>query len=140
MTKQEFEQRTGLKVTDDDFNEIHSIYMSCGDELNKDDFCKMYTTKEGRGDLLALLDCQLWVAVHGYELASTKVKNLKESAGKKDARLAEFLIRKSHEFSDGELYDEAVALVGQREVVAITLRLDLPLYDSDLEYVKTHLK
>lgn len=40
MTKQEFEDRTGMTVTEEIFQEIHEDYMS--KPFNKDTYCKMY--------------------------------------------------------------------------------------------------
>jgi seryl-tRNA synthetase len=40
MTKQEFEDRTGMTVTEEIFQEIHDDYMS--KSFDKDTYCKMY--------------------------------------------------------------------------------------------------
>ena len=40
MTQFEFETRTKVNVTADEFETIHNFYMSC--EANKDEFCKMW--------------------------------------------------------------------------------------------------
>lgn len=42
MTKQEFEQRIGAEVTDEQFRGIHESYMLCGDSIDKDIFCRLY--------------------------------------------------------------------------------------------------
>ena len=41
MTQQEFEERTGLKVTGDEFEKVNAIYMAAGD-MDKDRFCADY--------------------------------------------------------------------------------------------------
>lgn len=42
MTKQEFEQRIGAEVTDEQFQGINESYMLCGDSIDKDIFCRLY--------------------------------------------------------------------------------------------------
>lgn len=40
MTQQEFFERTGVEVSNDEFFAIHEVY--CDSELDKDGFCKMW--------------------------------------------------------------------------------------------------
>lgn len=40
MTQQEFFDRTGIKLTPEEFEEVHKLYLRT--TLNKDDFCKDY--------------------------------------------------------------------------------------------------
>ena len=40
MTQQEFFNRTGVEVSNDEFFSIHEVY--CNSELDKDEFCKMW--------------------------------------------------------------------------------------------------
>jgi len=40
MTQQEFFNRTGVEVSNDEFFAIHEVY--CNSELDKDEFCKMW--------------------------------------------------------------------------------------------------
>ena len=39
MLQKEFEERTGLRVTAEEYNQIDAMYMAAGD-INKDDFCQ----------------------------------------------------------------------------------------------------
>ena len=41
MLKEEFIERTGMEVTDDDFNAIHEMYCNAG-SIEKDEFCEDY--------------------------------------------------------------------------------------------------
>ena len=40
MTQQEFFNRTGVEVSNDEFFSIHEVY--CNSDLDKDEFCKMW--------------------------------------------------------------------------------------------------
>lgn len=42
--------------------------------------------------------------------------------------------------SNPNLYREAVRLIGQREVTLMKLRMDLPLWDEDKQYIEDTLK
>ncbi len=44
MTKQEFEERTGAKVTKEEYAEIEQIYLNSRN-MDKDDFCRNWKTK-----------------------------------------------------------------------------------------------
>jgi len=52
MLQDEFEERTKLRVSADEFNGINALYTACGDGINKDVFCKLYMSFEGRLELL----------------------------------------------------------------------------------------
>ena len=47
MLQNEFEQRTGISVSAEEFETIHNLYMNCG-EMDKDEFCKLYKSKSHR--------------------------------------------------------------------------------------------
>lgn len=52
MLKKEFEERTKLSVSEAEFNGINALYMACGEDIDKDEFCKLYMTFDGRLDLM----------------------------------------------------------------------------------------
>ena len=55
MLKQEFDERMMSVSTDEEFAIANGIYMSCGDDMDKDRFCELYGTKDGRLLLMDLL-------------------------------------------------------------------------------------
>ena len=65
---------------------------------------------------------------------------LKRETKRKHAELAEILIGKACAYQDTDLYREAVRLIGQREVTLTKLRMDLPLWDEDKQYIEDTLK
>lgn len=42
MLYNEFKERSGLNATEEEFNHINAIYMSCGDRMDNPTFCKNY--------------------------------------------------------------------------------------------------
>lgn len=79
MTQKEFEDRTGLKPTPEEFNYIHALYMNTA--MDKDEFCE-----------------------------------------------------------DTDFYKQAVKMIGQREVTLRKIKMALPLWEEDMDYITMNLK
>ena len=117
MTQKEFEERTGIVPTEEEFDYIHAVYMSTS--MDKDAFCKEYK-KHGESRIIR----DVHVRVVNYEM---KCERQKEVIG----NLTDFLIGKAHAYDDTDFRKEAVGLVGEMEVVKRTIELGLPLWDED---------
>lgn len=139
MTREEFEKRTGLKMTTAGFAKVHDIYMACGDEMDKDRFCALWKDNNFR----ALLDAVTgeWMISEGaYNLAVKKIRDMEAEKEADNKELAELLLGKAAAHQDSDLRREAVKLVGERNVVLTMLRLGLPLQAEDMEYIENNLK
>ena len=125
MIQKEFQDRTGLTPTEEEFDYIHAVYMET--RLNKDEFCE---------DFIKHGDCKILRDVHitavNYEMA---IKNFKS----KTDCLADFLIGKSRAYNDTDFRTEAMRLVGEKEVVLRTVRMGLPLWDEDKQFIESYL-
>lgn len=55
MLQKELEERIGRSVTQEEYVLADAAYMACGDEVDKDQFCKMYKDEAGLRDLVDLL-------------------------------------------------------------------------------------
>lgn len=75
MTQKEFEDRTKLKVFADGFDAIHEIYMACGDEMDKDVFCRLWREKEFR-TLLDRVTYEKIITEDAFNLATSKIKQM----------------------------------------------------------------
>ena len=117
MTQKEFEERTGIVPTAEDFEYIHAVYMNTS--MDKDAFCKEYK-KHGESRIIR----EIHVRVMNYEM---KWKRQKDTINE----LADFLIGKAHAYDDTDFRNEAVRLVGEMDVVKRTIELGLPLWDED---------
>lgn len=125
MTQQEFEERTGLKPTGEEFDYIHDVYMHTS--MNKDEFCKDF---KKHGDSKIIRDVH--VRTVNFELHNKQ----------KDERmdeLADFLIGKSRAYDDTDFRKMAVKLVGEQKVVLKTVEMNLPLWEEDREYIQRNL-
>lgn len=139
MTQKEFEDRTDMKVNANEFDRVHDIYMACGDDVDKDEFCTLWKG-EKFGELLNMVTYEKNITEQAYGMAMKKIQNLQGQQAAKSQELAEFLIGKASAYEDTDFYREAVKLIGQREVTLMKLRMDLLLWDEDKAYLKELLE
>ena len=121
MTQKEFEERTGIKPTEEEFDYIHAVYLNTS--MDKDEFCKDF---KKHGDSRIIRDVH--VRVLNYEMKCERQKNAINE-------LADFLIGKAHAYDDTDFRNQAVKLVGEMDVVKRTIELGLPLWDEDRKVV-----
>ena len=117
MTQKEFEERTGIVPTAEEFDYIHAVCMNTS--MDKDAFCKEYK-KHGESRIIR----DVHVRVLNYEMKCNRQKDAINE-------LADFLIGKAHAYDDTDFRNEAVRLVGEMDVVKRTVELGLPLWDED---------
>lgn len=121
MTQKEFEDRTGIKPTEEEFDYIHAVYLNTS--MNKDEFCKDF---KKHGDSRIIRDVH--VRVLNYEMKCEQQKKVIDN-------LADFLIGKAHAYDDTDFRNQAVKIVGEMDVVKRTIELGLPLWDEDRKVV-----
>lgn len=125
MTQKEFEERTGLTPNSDDFSFIHSLYMNTS--MEKDQFCKEYKKIAGS---------EIVKDVHA-RLINSKI--ILEQRKQDDIDMARSLIGKSRAYDDTDFRNMAIKLIGEKDVVCLTMEMDLPLWSEDKEFIKSHL-
>ena len=127
MTQQEFEQRTGIN-SNVVFEEANKMYMAAGN-MDKDAFCDDFKA-HGDSALLAMF-------YHRCNYLKAQKNDVDEI--RKD--MANFLLGKLEETGDEDrdMYNKAVELIGQGEVVRMKLDNGWELWDEDKEYIKAHL-
>lgn len=139
MTQKEFEERTEISMIATNFETIHDIYMACGDDMDKDEFCSLWKGKKFR-ELLNRVTDEKKITEQAYDMAMNKIKSMQEQQKNKGNDLAEFLLGKASAHQDTDLYKEAVKLVGMKNVVISKIRMGLPMWEDDLEYINKNLK
>lgn len=125
MIQKEFEDRTGMKPTSEEFNYIHAVYMNTS--MDKDEFCEDFK-KHGSSKIISDIHAR---AVN-YEMKLNEMNSL-------STEMADFLIGKSRVYADTDFRKMAVKLVGEKEVVTRTLEMGLELWEEDIEYIKSKL-
>lgn len=121
MTQKEFEERTGIKPTAEEFDYIHAVYVNTS--MDKDEFCNEWK-KHGESWIIR----EVHVRVLNWEMECELQKNAISG-------LADFLIGKAHAYDDTDFRDQAVRLVGETETVKRTIELGLPLWDEDRKHI-----
>lgn len=139
MIQKEFEERTGISMTADDFTTVHDIYMACGDRMDKDEFCTLWKGKKF-WELLSRVTDEKKITEQAYGIAMQKTSRIKEQQTERNMELAELILGKAEAYDDTDFYNEAVKLVGMKAVISAKLRLDLPLWDEDKTYISNNLE
>lgn len=93
MTKKEFEDRTGVQISDELFESINIIYMNAGDNIDKDTFCKDYKKHADSKILHALHDRVVMLQKECKRLSNDKrtiaITLIREAAASKSGVLRE---------------------------------------------------
>lgn len=114
MTQKEFEERTGLKMTDQEFNEeVNPIYMDT--DIDKDMFCELWKKHPS-----ALMEIK----------KQTKLVRMLIEERKK---MTDFLIDEAHKMSSPDARSMAISLLGQREYLKISIAKGYNLWEVDKE-------
>lgn len=140
MTRKEFEDRTGRKISIANYAKAETLYMASGN-MDKDEFCteiRKMCAYDAATDEIELRHTLVEIADTLARLQA-KVDFLEGEKSEKSQELAEFLIGKAHAHNDTDFRREAVKLVGERDVVLMTLQMGLPLWDEDKRYMIENL-
>lgn len=139
MTQKEFEDRTNIHITADEFDAVHDIYMSCGDDMDKDEFCALWKGKKFR-TLLDRVTYEKTITEQAYDMAMSKIREMNDERVASNVEYADFLLGKAEAYKDTDFRREAVKLIGSKEVVIAKIRLRLPMWEEDIEYISNNLK
>lgn len=120
MLKKEFEERTGLKLTEDGYKEVEECYMNT--DLDKDAFCKLWMENP--------------TALKEIERKTVLVRELYEER----KCLTNFLIEQAQKWSATDLREKAIAMVGEKEYIRRKLAMKYDLWELDKELLLEILK
>lgn len=109
--KIEFEERTGLKLTEDGYKEVEECYMNT--DLNKDTFCELWVKNP--------------TALKEIERKTVLVRELYEER----KCLSNFLIDQAEKWSASDLREKAITMIGEREYLRRKLAKGYNLWDAD---------
>lgn len=128
MLQQEFEDRTKMTVTPEEYKEIEGYYNAASNQIDKYLFCKEW---KKYSDSFLLKDYYerikfLEQQVHDMQEFFNPTVNL--------------LLRKADEFDDKDLKAEAIAMVGLKEVIVRKIKMSLELDQEDKEYIANNLR
>ena len=124
MMQKEFEERTGMKVTPEEYARIEKLYM--GTTMDKDAFCKEYK-KIQSSKIVADLETSLRI-----EEGKLRSKQIELDAAKaRENDTANFLIEQAQKLGIPELREKAIELIGAKEYILRKLKTESPLWDDD---------
>lgn len=129
MTQQEFEDRTGLKVTSGEYADIEDMYMSA-DNMEKDEFCKCWR-QAGKNPLTLALS-------RSADKLSTRICMMAEELEREQSTkkgLAGLLLEKAQQYRDPDFRREAVKLLGELEVVRMKIEWHMELWEEDSRFL-----
>ena len=134
MTKFEFEDLTGLKVTEEEYNGIEKMYYAVPN-MDKHEFCKRWL-QIGNNPLTIELAKQATIANGMLEERNNEL----EDCHNRMEELAWFLIGKASAYDGTDFYNEAIRIVGRKAAVLHKVKMGYPLWKEDREYIKNNLK
>lgn len=141
MTQKEFEDRTRRLITAEDYHLVENLYMAAGN-MGKDEFCKEMRAMcayDAANDHIKLRQCLKEVGrrVGGMD---AELSFLRKTVSKEREDIAEFLIGKACAYNDTDFYSAAVKLIGQKQVTLCKIKMGLPLWSEDMQYINDNLK
>lgn len=139
MTNQEFETLTGQRISDEDFKPYNEMYMNAG-EIDKQTFCEAIKQGNKSTAVRQLFEALSHTAtVRDSRIASLEQEN--DAIAKESFRLGELLIKKCYDELDldGQMYAEAIKILGHHNCVRFKLANDIELIAADIEYIKQNL-
>lgn len=125
MMKHEFEERTGMTVTAEEYAKIEKLYMSSGN-IDKDTFCKEYK-KVASSEIVKEL--QMSLRIEQGKLTSARMEL--EAANVRENDLANFLMEQAEKWSASDLREKAIELLGAREYLLRKLQKGYKLWEAD---------
>ena len=128
MTQLEFTQRTGIVLTEDEYKEVEIMYMESGDSIDKDAFCLDYVKHHDS------------ILLGTFYRQADRLKDKIDLLRKEKNDTVNFLLERSQQFGDIKLLEKAIVLVGHNSVIKRKIRLNLPFWDIDLDYIKNNIK
>lgn len=131
MTREEFTQRTGIRPCDELWNEIHALYIACG--MDKDVFCKDYK-EHYESEIITRME-----TLAGENNLKDKLLESEKSSNELLRQTAYLLIRKADEWSDEEVYFQAVLLIGRSECIRYKFDNNLELDKQDKEFIRDRI-
>ncbi len=134
MTQEEFENRAGLIVTSGEYRDIEAMYYAVPN-MEKNEFCKCWR-QCGNNPLTLGLTKQVTILNGMVEERNNEVDDCHD----KLSELAEFLLGKACAYKDADFYNEAIRLIGKKEVVLRKIKMALPLWEEDMDYITMNLK
>ena len=131
MTKQEFETRTGTKVTDGAFFYINRVYMAAG-EMDKDAFCKDWRDEYvSKSKIVSYLTSEVESTKGSNEYLRSEFVRVSKGLHDFTDQMVDFLIIQAEKWSASDLREKAIKMVGIKEYIRRKLEMKFGLWEAD---------
>lgn len=128
MLQQEFEERTKMQVTPEEYHEIEKMYNEASENIDKDTFCKDWMKHR---DSLLLKD--IFTQLQNRNGCIKRMSEERE-------RLVDVMLSKADEYEDCCLLTQVVGMIGMAETIKRKIQKEYALTHDELEYIKANLK
>ncbi len=134
MTQQEFNERTGIVVSAEEFDRIHDLYLAAG-EMDKDEFCREFRA-HGHNPLVA----ELFKTCQNLEEQRLEQVNKRKMLEDRCRTIAYRLLDWRDINTCFDVHWCATDLIGLRDTVRYKLEKGYPLGEEDRNYLLEELK
>lgn len=141
MLKQEFEERIGRSVTEQEYVDANAMYMAAGD-IDKDVFCREWKKVCMSPLVQGLFDTayRLNKALQGQKLETKEAQEMISDAADAMLEMEQGLLDGGAVEHTTELLDrKAKWLVGAKEVVLRKIKMGMDLTERDRKYIAKQL-
>lgn len=128
MLQQEFEERTKMTVTEDEFNEINAMYMAAPESIDKDVFCKEWLKHKDS------------VLLNAYYKRLEYLNQVVSHYKQEKDNIVNFLLAEASLNNNPALDSKAVTLVGYPEVIRRKITRGYELTDNDKQFIKNNIQ
>lgn len=144
MLQKEFEERTGLSISEAEYAKIDALYLACGDDIDKDVFCKLYMDFDGRLELMHRIEREhqrMREALDEQKVLHQEATEIVSDAADAMLEIAAGLLGgETAENTAAELEKKAWWLVGQQEVIKRKAKLGMSFTKEEIKYIVENLK
>lgn len=134
MTKQEFETRTGLTLTSNEFDYVNRIYMAAS-SLDKDSFCKEIKEDKKATLRTSNIVCDLVMEIEAlrgsYETLHKEYTRACDGFTQENSNMADFLILQAENCSASDLREKAIKMLGIKEYLRRRIDFGFSLWEED---------
>lgn len=143
MLQNEFEERIGRSVSEEEFTDANAMYLAAGDAMDKDVFCREWMTIGESPLVRGLFDTayNLNQALQEHKLMHKECQEIISDA-------ADAMLDIEKEILDGETVEHTIWdldkkvwwLVGQKQAVLRKLKKGISLSEEDVKFISNNLK
>ena len=121
MLQKEFFERTGINLTEQEFNQVHAIYMQAGDNVDKDQFCADW--KKHHDSKLLLI----------FYNQADRLKDKLDQKRNEINELAIYILEQAEICSAPTLREKAIQMLGIETYLRIKIQKGYNLWKKDLD-------